>query len=297
MADQLIRATAASGGIRAVGVITTDLTAEAQRKHGLSFVATTALGRSMAAGLLLASSMKKEGSRVNLRIRSAGPLGGLMVDAGLDGTVRGYVEHPAIEIEPNANGLPDVGRAIGPGYLHVMRDVGYGQPYTSTVELVNGEIGDDVAYYLASSEQTPSAIMLGVYLDRQGVEAAGGLLIQVLPQAARDPALVSLLESRISHLKGFTQLLQSGKDLPEILNDLLGDLDLTILAEPRSLRFFCPCTHQRMLGALKIFGAPELRDMIAKDQGAEATCEFCSEVYQASVEELEGLISDLETAA
>mgnify|MGYP001800742725 FL=1 len=198
MADQLIRATAADGGIRVVGVTTTQTVETARGRHGLSYVATAALGRAMTAGLLLVSSMKKAESRVNLRVKGSGPIGGLMVDAGLDGTVRGYVEKPEVEMPPNADGKLDVGGAIGrEGYIYVVRDVGVGQPYTSTVELITGEIGDDLTHYLASSEQTPSALVLGVFVGAEGVEAAGGLLLQVLPQAARDEVLISQLESRI----------------------------------------------------------------------------------------------------
>ncbi len=295
MADQLIRATAADGGIRAVGVITTRLTEEARQRHKLSYVATAALGRSMSAGLLMASSMKRPGSRVNVRVKGDGPLGGLLVDAGLDGTVRGYVANPSVELPPNAKGKLDVGGAVGNGYLYVVRDIGYGYPYSSTVELVSGEIGDDVAHYLVSSEQTPSALVLGVFVGASGVTAAGGLLVQVLPKAARDEALVETLESRVSSLSGFTPLLQEGKTLPEIFNDLLGDMGLSIFPESQMLRFHCGCSFDRVLGALKILGQEELQDMIVKDDGAEAICEFCGEVYQASSNDLAQLIVDLQT--
>lgn len=295
MADQLIRATAADGGIRAVGVITNRLTEEARQRHGLSYVATAALGRTMAAGLLMASSMKRPGSRVNVRIKSDGPLGGILVDAGLDGTVRGYVANPSVELPPNQKGKLDVGGAVGNGYLYVVRDIGYGYPYSSTVELVSGEIGDDVAHYLVSSEQTPSAVVLGVFVGAAGVTAAGGLLVQVLPKAARDEALVETLQSRVSSLSGFTPLLQAGKSLPEIFNDLLGDMGLSIFPERQMLRFHCGCSFDRVLGALKMLGAEELQDMMIKDDGAEATCEFCGEVYQASSNQLAQLIVDLET--
>jgi molecular chaperone Hsp33 len=294
MADQLIRATAAEGGIRAVGIITTRLTEEARRRHKLSYVATAALGRTMSAGLLLASSMKRDGSRVNVRIKGEGPLGGILVDAGLDGTVRGYVDNPAIELPPNDRGKLDVGGAVGSdGYLYVVRDVGYGYPYSSTVELVSGEIGDDIAHYLVTSEQTPSALVVGVFVGAEGVTAAGGILIQVMPKAARDEALVQTLESRVAKLSGFTPLLQAGKTLPEIFEQLLGDMDLVILPEVQIVRFHCGCSFDRVLGALKMLGEAELQDMIEKDDGAEATCHFCGEVYQASSDELAQLIEEL----
>ncbi|HBB30774.1 MAG TPA: Hsp33 family molecular chaperone HslO [Cyanobacteria bacterium UBA8803] len=294
MADQLIRATAAEGGIRAVGVITTRLTEEARRRHQLSYVATAALGRTMSAGLLLASSMKREGSRVNIRIKGDGPLGGILIDAGLDGTVRGYVENSTVELPPNERGKLDVGRAVGnDGYLYVVRDVGYGYPYSSTVELVSGEIGDDIAHYLVTSEQTPSALIVGVFVGAEGVTASGGILIQVLPKAARDEALVKILESRMAKLSGFTPLLQEGKTLPEMFEQLLGDMDLTILPDVHLVRFHCGCSFNRVLGALKMLGEAELQDMIEKDEGAEATCHFCGEVYQASSAELAQLIEDL----
>ncbi|WP_017720057.1 Hsp33 family molecular chaperone HslO [Kamptonema formosum] len=294
MADQLIRATAAQGGIRAVGAITTRLTEEARQRHKLSYVATAALGRTMSAGLLLASSMKRAESRVNIRVKGNGPLGGILVDAGLDGTVRGYVDNPEIELPPKPNGKLDVGGAVGSeGYLYAIRDVGYGYPYSSTVELVSGEIGDDVTHYLATSEQTPSALVVGVFVGAAGVTAAGGILLQVMPKAATDEALVQTLESRVAALSGFTPLLQAGKTLPEMFEGLLGDMGLEILPEVQMVRFHCGCSPDRFLGALKLLGEAELQDMIEKDDGAEATCHFCNEVYQASRDDLSQLIGAL----
>lgn len=294
MTDKLIRAIAADGGIRAVGVITTDLTEEARRRHKLSYVATAALGRSMTSGLLLASNMKKEGSRVNIHVKGNGPLGAILADAGLDGTVRGYVQHPNVELPPNDLGKLDVGRAVGhDGYLHVVRDVGYGQPYSSTVQLVSGEIGEDVASYLVTSEQTPSALLVGVFVGEMGVTAAGGILLQIMPKAARDRSLIDLLESRVSQLSGFTPLLQAGESLKEIMGQLLGDLDLFIFPEYHRVSFDCGCSFQRVLGALKMLGEAELQDMIEKDEGAEAICQFCGEVYQANENQLTQLIADL----
>jgi molecular chaperone Hsp33 len=294
MSDRLIRATAAGGGIRAVGAITTNLTEEARVRHRLSAVSTDALGRAMTAGLLLTSGMKTKFARVNLRLKGDGPMGGLMVDAGVNGTVRGYVNQPQVEVPLTADGKLDVGGAIGSqGFVYVFRDLGYGRPYSSTVELVSGEVGDDVANYLYSSEQTPSALVLGVQLNTQGVQVAGGLLIQILPKAARDESLIELLESRVSGLQGFTPLLQSGKSLPDILEELLGDLELKLFPDELALKFECPCSEQRMLGALKLLGTDELEDMIATDKGAEATCEFCGEVYRVSEDQLSELVGEL----
>ncbi|MGA7933607.1 MAG: Hsp33 family molecular chaperone HslO [Kovacikia sp.] len=298
MADQLVRATAAEGGIRAVGAITTHLTEEARQRHKLSYVATAALGRTMSAGLLLASNMKHPRSRVSIRIQGDGPLGRVIVDAGLDGTVRGYVDRPEVELPTNARGKLDVGTAVGRlGYVYVLRDVGSDFPYTSTVELVSGEIGEDITHYLAHSEQTPSALILGESVDTHGVIASGGMLIQVMPKAARDDALVETLESRVASLSGFTPLLQAGKQLPDILEQLLGDMGLEILPEAQKLQFHCSCSYPRALRALKLFSIPELEDMITEDQGAEAICDFCGNVYKAGVDDLHQLIGDLQAEA
>ena len=298
MADQLIRAIAAEGGVRAVGIISTRLTEEARQRHKLSYVATAALGRTMSAGLLLASSMKRENSRVNIRIKGNGPLGGLLVDAGLDGTVRGYVFQPDVELPPNPQGKLDVGGAVGnEGFLYVVRDIGHGYPYSSTVELVSGEIGDDITHYLFTSEQTPSALLVGVFVGVDGVTAAGGILVQIMPKAAQDEALISTLEARIAELKGFTPLLREGKTLPEIFESLLGDLNLEIFPDVQLVRFDCRCSFDRVLSALRTLGEAELLDMIEKDGGAEATCEFCGEVYQATDQHLSELVQDLQSSA
>ncbi len=294
MVDQLIRGAAADGGIRIVGAITTQAANEARRRHRASHVAAAALGRTMTSALILASSMKRPESRVNIRVRGNGPLGDVFVDGGLDGTVRGYVDHPEVELPPNPQGKLDVGGAVGSeGYLYVVRDVGYGYPYSSTVELVSGEISEDVTHYLSTSEQTPSALITGVFVDATGVTAAGGLLIQVMPKAAQDDELVELLESRVGQLTGFTPLLRAGKTLPQIFQQLLGDMGLQIFPETQMIRFHCGCSFERMLGAIKLLGEDDLLDMIAKDDGAEATCHFCGMVYQASAADLEALIEEI----
>lgn len=296
MADQLVRATAAGGRIRAVGVLSTRLTDEARQRHKLSYVATAALGRTMAAGLLLASNMKQADARVNLRVQGDGPLGGILVDAGADGTVRGYVNHPEIELPPSARGKLDVGRAVGAdGFLYVVKDLGYGYPFSGTTELVSGEIGDDVTHYLVTSEQIPSALVLGVFVGADGVEAAGGLLLQVMPgpDGEEDEELSAVLEKRIASLDGFTPMVRAGMRLPQMLEELLGDQDLQLLSDVQMVRFYCQCSAQRVLRALKMLGEEELLDMIEKDGGAEATCHFCNEVYQVEASQLEGLVDQI----
>jgi molecular chaperone Hsp33 len=294
MADQLIRATAADNGIRAVGVITTQLTQEARERHNLSYVSTAALGRSMAGALLLASSMKQPQSRVTMRIKGNGPMKGLYVDAGLNGTVRGYVDDHTVELPLNLQGKLDVGGAIGPiGYLNVVRDIGYGEPHSSTTELISGEIGEDLTYYLATSEQTPSALMLGVFVEEKHVEAAGGLLIQIMPKAATDEALVSLLESRISGLQSFSSLLRAGKTLPVIFEELLGDLGLDLFPDVLPVKFSCPCTRDRVTAALPLLGESEIADMIAQQETAEAKCHFCNQIYYVDPGELREILSQM----
>ena len=297
MEDKIVRATAANGGIRLIAVTVTESLKEAKERHKLSFLTTAILGRSFSAALLLASSMKIMHGRVTFRIRSDGPLKGLLVDAGRDGKVRGYVGNPNLELDlvKNEDGKFnfDFKEAVGTGYLNVIRDNGTGDPFTSTVELINGTIAEDLASYLLHSEQTPSVVFIGEKFQKSDVICSGGLLAQVLPKKETDPLLISLLEERCREMKSFSEELHGTNNLLSVIKKIFPDIDdLSISENARSqqIEFKCRCSRERSLGAMKMLDKKELRDILEKDKKAELVCEFCKEKYVINFDEIKAMV-------
>ena len=277
----LLRGIAAGGSIRVVAADPTDLVREATQRHGTSRTAGAALGRSLGAALLLGHVLLKDHrDRVTIRLDGGGPLGGVIAEAGLDGTVRGYVRHTTTELPPRADGKLDVGGAIGRhGSIEVIRShAPYGDPYASSVDLTSGEVAEDVAGFLMASEQIPSAVLLGVAFEPGSevrVRAAGGVVLQALPGA--EDAALTLLEANVRAFGQLTDRLASG-GLLEAMEELCWGLGLEILTpDALPVAFRCRCSDEKALEALAYFSPGERREMIERDGGAEVVCHWCSE--------------------
>lgn len=291
MPDQLIKAIAADGRIRVVALITTDLVEEARRRHHTSPTATAALGKALTGSLLLSESLLKEKGTLTVRIIGRGPLGGILVDAHADGAVRGYVAHPDIHLPPSEAGTFDVGGAVGrDGTLSVTLDSGVGAPYSGTVELLSGELSDDFTHFMATSQQTPAAISLGIYVGREGqVEAAGGLMVQLMPGAGDEIAW--RLEQAFRELPALTELIRRNHSLDEILGIALEGFAVQVLERSDRIRFECQCSPERVMRAIASLGPGEIRSIIDEDGQAEVRCHFCNEEYHLSREQLEDLLA------
>ncbi|NLG09149.1 MAG: Hsp33 family molecular chaperone HslO [Deinococcales bacterium] len=275
----LIRGLAADGGVRVVAADTTELVRGAVARHGATPTAGAALGRTLTAGLLLSHVLLKDHrDRVTIRIRGEGPLGGVIADAGLDGSVRGYVQNPDVDLPLRDDGKLDVGAAVGKGEILVIRShAPYGDPYSSSIDLVSGEIAEDVATFLARSEQIASAVLLGVYYGADGeVEQAGGVILQALPGA--DEAALAVLEANVRDFGALTNGMRRAPLLQLVEEELTWGLGFENLTdEPLSVRFACRCSDEKALEALAYFTPEERADMIAEDGGAEVVCHWCGE--------------------
>jgi len=289
MIDYLVRIITESENIRALACVTTNLVAEVCERHGTWPTASAALGRALTAGALM-GALLKTGQRVALRFEGNGPLKKILVEADSNGAVRGRVGVPEVQLV-TGEGKLDVGNALGrAGFLTVTKDLGLKEPYRGMVQLMSGEIAEDLALYLTESEQTPSAVGLGVFVEPDNrVSAAGGFLIQALPGAAGE-TLDRLME-QIGRLPPLTTLLRQGATPESLLGTLFEGIPFKTL-EKRELAFKCTCDREKIARALISLGRDELADMARKEEGAEVTCEFCRQVYRLSREELERLLED-----
>ena len=288
MSDYMIRAFAAERMIRAFAATTGELTERARQIHNTSPVATAALGRLLTAGVMMGAMMKDERDLLTLKIDGDGPMGGVLVSADCRGNVKGYPYEPAVLIPANDKGKLDVAGALGKGMLTVISDLGLKEPYVGQVELVSGEIAEDIAYYYASSEQLPSGVGLGVLMNRENtVSCAGGFLIQLMPDCPEET--VTALEDRLRGIDSVTHFLREGKSPEDILALILGDMDLK-RTEKMPCRFSCNCSRERVERALITVGQKELQSMIDDRKPVEVDCHFCRKHYTFSPAELEDML-------
>ncbi|HEX8491741.1 MAG TPA: Hsp33 family molecular chaperone HslO [Pyrinomonadaceae bacterium] len=297
-ADMLVHGTAADGTVRCMAAVTTNLVAEAARRHDLWPTVAAALGRTLTGTLLLGSSLK-ELDRLTVQIVGSGPIGGITAEANALGQVRGYVKNPEADAPYNENGKFNVRAVVGEGMFYVMRESGYDiglyrDPYRGSVPLVSGEIGEDFAYYLLKSEQIPSAVMLGVHLQKEQpyVSAAGGLMIQIMPGA--DERTVAAIESSVSRTPQVTKLIREGARPADLLRTALGSMDFELLDE-RPVSFACSCSYERAVSIISSIDRAELESMLREDRGAVMNCHFCNETYRLDETTLERILQDADS--
>ncbi|WP_258359370.1 Hsp33 family molecular chaperone HslO [Moorella sulfitireducens (nom. illeg.)] len=287
MPDYLVRATAGEGQILAIATQTTGLVQAAKELHNTSPTATAALGRVLTGAAMMAATLK-EGQGITVRILGNGPLGSIVAVAR-PGEVKGYVMEPGVDLPLKSDGKLDVGGAVGRGTLYVAKDLGLKEPYSGSVPLVSGEIGEDLAYYFTASEQKPSAVGLGVLLEPGGkVGAAGGYLLQLLPGAAEEIAVS--LEKNIQAAGPVSSLILQEHTPEDILALLLKGFSLKV-HERQPIKYNCGCSRERLKGILLALGPAELQKLLEEQGGAEAKCAFCSRVYRFSGEEVAELLA------
>ncbi len=288
--DYIVRATALKGAVRAFACRTTAICREAARLHQLSPLAAAALGRLMSGVLMLTQDLKRTEDSITAIIQGDGPLQGLTVIGEGDATVRGLVVQPVVETHYLSPGKLDVGSAVGEGTLTITRDMGLKEPYTGRVRLVSGEIAEDLTYYLAVSEQIPTAVSLGVKMDREGVLLAGGLMVQLMPDAGDEVA--EYLERRVAGFPEITHLMSEGFNPHQLLDLLLGDPDIQY-NDVTPCFYRCHCSRDRMARNLITLGRSELAELAADPAGINLECHFCSQHYHFDQREISELLKNL----
>lgn len=288
MKDYLVRAISRNGKVRAFAIKSTEVVEESRKRLDTWPVVSAALGRSLSAGAIM-GAMLKGNERLTVIIKGGGPIGQIVVDANAKGEVRGYVTNPHIHFPLNAVGKLDVAKAVGTdGQLIVTKDLGLKDPYHGSVELISGELGEDFTYYFAKSEQTPSAVSVGVLVNPDNsIKAAGGFIIQLLPGLKEEE--ITQLEKRLAQIPPVSAMVDEGLSPEEILYAVLGKDDVEIL-DHLDIVFSCHCSIERMENALISLGEEELQSIIDEQGEAELTCHFCNEVYQADKPDLERLM-------
>lgn len=288
MNDYIIRATAANDQIRAFAAVTTEMVETAREHHNTSPVATAALGRLLTAGAMMGSMMKGEKDVLTLQIKAGGPLQGITVTADSQGNIKGYVGNPDVCIPANSKGKLDVAGAVGPGFLTVIKDMGLKEPYSGQVMLQTCEIAEDLTYYFATSEQVPSAVGLGVLMNKNNtVRQAGGFIVQLMPFAEEE--VISRLEQNVQKINSVTNLLEEGHTPESLLEKVLESFDMQI-NEKMDTRFHCNCSKERVAKALISIGRKELNEMIQEGKPIEMNCHFCNTNYNFTVEELKEIL-------
>ena len=289
MTDRLIRAITADGMVKATAVTTRELTERARQIHKTLPVVTAALGRTLAAASMMGNALKSEGASLSIQVRGGGPVGAIVAISDSEGNVRGYAEHPQVDLPLRSDGKLDVGAAVGcDGTLTVIKDLCMKEPSIGSVQLLGGEIAEDIAQYFVESEQIPTACALGVLVDRdQSVRCAGGYLIQLLPGAGED--VISKVEAGVYAAGAVTKLLTANDDPEAMLRTVLSEFELEVL-ETAPVAYRCTCSRDRVERALLSLGADELRQMLDEQGHAELTCQFCDQVHQFSGEDLRRIL-------
>ncbi len=293
--DRVVTATAVNGTVSFVAGITTELVRETQQRHGLAPTAAAAVGRLVTAAALLGASLGGR-ERLTLQIGGDGPIGTVVADAWSGGddaiSARGYARNPLADLPLNARGKFDVAGVIGHGKLQVTKSYEVGQPYVGIVPLVSGEIGDDIASYLANSQQIPSVVALGVLAGPDGIQAAGGVIAQLLPGAADDT--IARLEASAAAMPPVTTQIAAGIGARGLIERLAGEMELRPHEHEYRPQFDCRCTRERVERALAGLGADELRKIAREQPETEATCDFCKRRYVLTAAEVEGLLARLD---